>query len=948
MKRFLALLLAAVLLLGAFGSTALAADAGSDTLVVYTKSGARRTFQVGDTFTYTYWLYLKPQYVLDQISTHILYDDQCLTLDAASAEFPNFNDNTAVTADNPGDFRFHKSAFNNANGRVFAQSPAQLVGVTFTVTRGGTTYIRCLMEELQVENLSGTECDFVDDFVPRAGTVMFSTYDYLQTEKPTIATTPLDEREDVSWFYVTDAATGAAAPAGLKFLLTGQDETNGTYVERTATTDEYGFIGFGSVPYGDYYIRCESAADGTAYLVQERAQEIPQVSGGALALDTSLTVRAVSADATQSLTVDYRWLNETIAEGQSYTGDRPASLYLELTGSDGVAYGQRYVASGEDASGSVTFSYLPTTAADGSPLSYTLATSTLEQYSTSVTATDTGFQADFTYLNNHTWETTRTDPTCTESGEINSVCSDCAAVCHTDLPALGHDVKTSGKEATCTEAGSTVSVCARCGLRYVTNTDALGHDWGDWVVLKAAVGGEDGLAEHSCKRCGVTEQRVMPGTNHQHSYTAVVTAPTCTEGGYTEYVCACGDVGATANYTAALGHDYSGDSSVVEISSPTCTEDGLMEYTCVRCGEIHDEVLEKTGHDWQVVEGTETEADCTHSGKVQWKCGDCGSTKWVTTAKLGHDWGEWIVDQEATATAEGAEHRLCKRCGERQDAVIPKLDHTHEYSIAVVTEPTCTEQGYTTYQCSCGASMIDEDSYVLALGHSYTEVSRVAATEHTQGVVTYQCTNCEKYRYELLPILPDSWKNPYWDVSESDWFYESVGYVAQNGLMVGTSDTRFSPNASMSRAMLVTVLYRMAGEPSGSWAGTPFTDLRAGAYYTAAVNWAYANGIVTGTSATTFSPDENVTRQQMVAIFYRYAAYQGYDTTARASLAAFSDADDVSNYAVKAMQWGVATGLISGVKSGGETLLLPKEPATRAQAAKVIASFDQWRLTALA
>lgn len=173
------------------------------------------------------------------------------------------------------------------------------------------------------------------------------------------------------------------------------------------------------------------------------------------------------------------------------------------------------------------------------------------------------------------------------------------------------------------------------------------------------------------------------------------------------------------------------------------------------------------------------------------------------------------------------------------------------------------------------------------------------------------------------------------DVADSDWYADAVQYVFANGLMAGTSDTTFSPNATTTRAMIVTILYRLEGTPAVTGT-TAFTDVAAGQYYADAVAWAAQNGIVSGTSATTFSPDGVITREQMAAILYRYAQHKGYDVTAKADLSVFTDAAQVSTYATDAMAWANASGLISGTSA---TTLSPAGSATRAQVATILMRF---------
>ena len=177
-------------------------------------------------------------------------------------------------------------------------------------------------------------------------------------------------------------------------------------------------------------------------------------------------------------------------------------------------------------------------------------------------------------------------------------------------------------------------------------------------------------------------------------------------------------------------------------------------------------------------------------------------------------------------------------------------------------------------------------------------------------------------------------KLPFTDVSTSDWFYDDVAFVYKNGLFSGTDSRSFSPNASMTRAMLVTVLYRLEGEPTVTGRSS-FTDVRSGAYYEKSVIWAAANGIVTGTDSTSFSPDAKVTREQLAAILYRYAQYRKLDTDASAKLNSFTDADSVSAYASEALGWAVSEGLINGASGK----LMPNGDASRAQVAAILHRF---------
>ena len=173
------------------------------------------------------------------------------------------------------------------------------------------------------------------------------------------------------------------------------------------------------------------------------------------------------------------------------------------------------------------------------------------------------------------------------------------------------------------------------------------------------------------------------------------------------------------------------------------------------------------------------------------------------------------------------------------------------------------------------------------------------------------------------------------DVSEAAWYYEAVNYVVDEGLFNGVSTTMFAPNETMSRAILVTVLYRMEGEPAVPDESV-FPDVAGGSYYEKAVVWAAESGIVNGYSDGTFRPETGISREQMAAILYRYAAQKGGDMSAAISLDAFSDASRVSGFAAEAVRWAVGRQLLSGIGAG---MLDPQGYATRAQVAVVLMRF---------
>ena len=207
----------------------------------------------------------------------------------------------------------------------------------------------------------------------------------------------------------------------------------------------------------------------------------------------------------------------------------------------------------------------------------------------------------------------------------------------------------------------------------------------------------------------------------------------------------------------------------------------------------------------------------------------------------------------------------------------------------------------------------------------------VAVTEQADGTYTFTMPNGQVTVTVTFAEAP----LPFHDVAEGDWFYDAVRYAYENGLMDGVGDNLFAPNSETTRAQLVTILYRLAGEPEpGGDSG--FSDVETGTWYTDAVAWAAQNGIVNGVSDTEFAPGDDITREQLAVILYRYAAYQGYDVSQRADLSGFGDASSISGYAQEALSWAHAQGLVLGFEDGS---LRPQGTASRAQIAAVLMRF---------
>ena len=207
----------------------------------------------------------------------------------------------------------------------------------------------------------------------------------------------------------------------------------------------------------------------------------------------------------------------------------------------------------------------------------------------------------------------------------------------------------------------------------------------------------------------------------------------------------------------------------------------------------------------------------------------------------------------------------------------------------------------------------------------------VAVTEQADGTYTFTMPNGQVTVTVTFAEAP----LPFPDVTEGDWFYDAVRYAYETGLMDGVEDSLFAPNSETTRAQLVTILYRLAGEPEpGGDSG--FSDVAAGTWYTDAVAWAAENGIVNGVSETEFAPGKDITREQLATILFRYAEAKGYDVSARADLSAYPDADQIQSYAAESVAWAVAEGLIQGFE---DNTLRPAGNATRAQIATILMRF---------
>lgn len=233
-----------------------------------------------------------------------------------------------------------------------------------------------------------------------------------------------------------------------------------------------------------------------------------------------------------------------------------------------------------------------------------------------------------------------------------------------------------------------------------------------------------------------------------------------------------------------------------------------------------------------------------------------------------------------------------------------------------------------------------EDGYELS-SLSVTDAggNRLSLTAERSGVCSFRMPDSAvtvSAQFVRQGTAPAAASLPFSDVGESDWYYGAVKYVYTNGMMNGTDSAAFSPALTTSRAMIVTILYRLEDDPSP--VSSDFTDVQTGAWYAGAVGWASTAGVVGGFGDGRFGPDEAITREQLAAILYRYAKLKGLNVSVSETLSGFSDAASVSPYAHDAMRWAVGSGLISGK---GDGILDPGGSATRAESAAILMRFCQ-------
>ena len=513
--------------------------------------------------------------------------------------------------------------------------------------------------------------------------------------------------------------------------------------------------------------------------------------------------------------------------------------------------------------------------------------------------------------------------------------------CSTDVAEIATVTYAVTKEPACLNTGTgtyTATFSPAYGFPAQTKTitlSATGHSWGEteynWVKTED---GYDCTAKHVCKNddTHVEDETVIAAYS-------VITKPTCLTTGLGRYYAAFAADWATAGATkevtlAALGHDFgawtsngngthtricSRDASHTETGdctggTATCTAKAICE-TCGGAYGAKDPDNHTGKLAWDITE--------THHEQA-WTC--CGL---ITVAKAAHTFGDWVVTKRPTSREEGEKARTCSVCGYTETKILPKTGGGPTY--------------YTLVFESNGGSKItnvnERHGTVVDLTLAKYQPTRTGydfTGWYSDKTLTRRVTSIKLYENTTVYAGWSTRELPFTDVGRGDWFFDDVRYVYETGLMNGVSATRFAPYGSTTRGMIVTILYRMEGQPAVS-RDCPFTDVASGSYYERAITWAAANGIVTGYSSTIFAPDASITREQLAAILYRYAVYKGLDVSVgeNTNILSYEDFASLSEYAIPAMQWACGAGILYGF--GGS--LLPDAPANRLQAAAILHRF---------
>ncbi len=349
-----------------------------------------------------------------------------------------------------------------------------------------------------------------------------------------------------------------------------------------------------------------------------------------------------------------------------------------------------------------------------------------------------------------------------------------------------------------------------------------------------------------------------------------------------------------------------------------------------------------------------TEPEHTHTFSDVWSKNDthhwhastCEHTDEVKD-KATHTASEWIIDEKATKKHEGLRHTECTVCGYILEVEsIPVISSGFDYDSWNLTMKRLYSQKFTiTAESGIGGSISNSGKstvmfsknikYIITPNTGYEIESVIVDGENVGAVTEYTFNRVHENHSIKVNFREISWDNPFIDIFESDEYYDAIKFVYENGLFKGISEWEFAPEKTMTRAMFVTVLGRLADVEADNYIDSNFEDVVLGTWYAPYVEWAAQNGIVTGYGNGKFGVDDKITVEQAMVIMARYADYVGIDTDSNLSLAKYFDADDVSDWAVDQMKWAVDENIYNGV----DYKLNPQSPAKRSLIAEILYSF---------
>ena len=580
----------------------------------------------------------------------------------------------------------------------------------------------------------------------------------------------------------------------------------------------------------------------------------------------------------------------------------------------------------------------------------------------------------------HSYKAVVTAPTCTEKGYTTHTCACGDSYVDTYTDALGHawDNGKVTKEPTETETGVKTFTCTRCGETKTEVIPATG-------VVASGTCGAEGDGSNLTWTLDSEGVLTISGSGGMHDYdgpssppwyrsrsmvkSAVIADGVTSIGEWAFFGCGSLTSVTIPNSVTSIGRYafyYCTSLTSVTIPDSVTSIGGSAFYNCTSLTDVYyagseaqwkaisisstenDDLLTANIH-YNYVSHTHSYKDvvtaptCTEKGHTTHTC-SCGDSYVDTyTDPLGHDLKDDAAVAATCTTAGTTAGKHCTRCDYKEGMeTIAALGHDLKDDAAVAA--TCTTAGTTAGKHCTRCDYKEGMETIAALGHAWDEgMVTKEATETTQGSMTYTCTRCQATKRDILPASGLVATAVYNDVkNDTSWFYPGVQYCLSYGLMSGMGNGSFAPGEYTTRAQVAQILYNLHGNPEVS-GGTPFTDVPEGAWYQKAVTWAHSVGIVNGVTATTFSPNANITRQDFVLMLMRYLNnVRMVDRTWKPDdLSRFVDAGSVGFWALDAMKDAVAINAISGVTVDGRLCIQPARNATRAEAAKILMVFHE-------